>query len=111
VLLRLGAEGRLVQIDRRALDFGRRGPLRRVLVALARARLEGAALSPGQVLEAGWPGERMLPESGAARVYMAVRRLRELGLEGTLLTSDAGYFLAPHCRVELALPEGGSQFG
>lgn len=100
VVLRIENEGRLIRLDQKTLDFGRRGPLRRVLLTLGRARRRGVTLSAAQLLEAGWPGERMMPSSGAARVYMAVRRLRELGLEGTLLTLEEGYTLAPHCRVE-----------
>lgn len=103
VVLRLDPEGRQVRLDGRTLDFARRGPLRRVLLGLARARIAGETLTVSQLLDAGWPGERMLPGSGAARVYMAVRRLRELGLEGILLTTDEGYALAPHCRVELEM--------
>ena len=31
-------------------------------------------------MEAGWPGEPVLPDSGANRVYVAVATLRKLGL-------------------------------
>jgi hypothetical protein len=72
-----------------------------VLLALVVTRLArpGEALSAAEVLAEGWPGERMFPESGAARVYMAVRRLRALGLEATLRTSDEGYMLDPRADI------------
>jgi predicted ATPase len=99
--LRVSRDGRAMRLGGAPQDLSRRGPLRRVLVALVRARLEraGEALRAAEVLAAGWPGERMFPESGAARVYMAVRRLRALGLEATLRTSDAGYMLDPRADV------------
>ncbi len=101
--LRLSRDGRTLELDGRSLDFSRRGPLRRVLLALVTARLEapGRALTALEVQAAGWPGEKMLPESGAARVYMAVRRLRALGLEAVLLTRDEGYALDPALECEV----------
>ena len=96
-VLRLTRDGRTLHRDGAALDLTRRGPLRRVLLALFEARLArpGAPLDTHAVLAAGWPGERMFPESGAARVYMAVRRLRVLGLDASLVTVDGGYALDP----------------
>jgi hypothetical protein len=100
--LRLTRDGRMIELDARRLDFSRWGPLRRVLLALVAARLDapGAALDAHAVREAGWPGERMLPESASARVYMAILRLRELGFEGVLETRDDGYALDPLLVVE-----------
>jgi len=98
--LSMGAQARVVHLDGVALDFSRRGPLRRVLLALVAAR--GRGLGVAELLAAGWPGERPSPRSGQARVYMAVRRLRSLGLDGVLLTHDDGYHLATHLEVEVS---------
>ncbi len=89
----LSRDGRWLGVAARTFDLTRRGPLRRVLVALAelRERSPTQALSVADLQAAGWPGEKMHRDSGAARVYMAVRRLRMLGLESALRTSDAGY--------------------
>lgn len=99
--LRVSRDGNVMRLGAAPQDLSRRGPLRRVLVALVAARLDrpGEALTAAEVLAAGWPGERMFPESGAARVYMAVRRLRTLGLEATLRTSDQGYMLDPRADI------------
>ncbi len=99
--LRVSRDGRRVQVGAEHFDFSRRGPLRRVLLALVEARLRsaGRALSAGEVQEAGWPGEKMFAESAAARVYMAIRRLRELGLGAALRTVDAGYLLDANVDV------------
>ncbi|MDB5217927.1 MAG: serine/threonine-protein kinase transcriptional regulatory protein, partial [Myxococcaceae bacterium] len=93
--LRASRDGRTLELGDRRIDLSRRGPLRRLLIALVDRRLRdpGSALTVGDMLAAGWPGEKMRSESGAARVYMAIRRLRVLGLEPVLHTSDEGYAL------------------
>jgi tetratricopeptide (TPR) repeat protein len=100
--LQLTRDGAVVHFGSRAFDFSRRGPLRRVLTALAANHVAnpGKALTAADIQEAGWPGERMFPDSAAARVYMAIRRLRELGLESVLVTTDEGYRLAPQLGVQ-----------
>jgi predicted ATPase len=101
--LLVAADARSFTLAGRTVDLSRRGALRRVLAALLRARHErpGEALDVHAVLLAGWPGERMHPDSGAARVYMAIRRLRSLGLESAIQTRDDGYLLDPAFPVRL----------
>jgi predicted ATPase len=96
-------DGRAFTIASRRVDLTRRGALRRILAALAEARLArpGTGLPVREIVRLGWPGEKMSPESATARVYMAVRTLRSLGLEGVLLTRDDGYLLDPAARVEV----------
>lgn len=100
-LLRVDAT-RAILPDGRQLDLARRGPLKRVLHALVRQHSlnPGAVLPPAQLVEAGWPGERMLHESGLARVYMAIRRLRAMGFETLIRTRDGGYHLDEHVDVQ-----------
>ncbi len=83
------------------VDFSRRGPLRKIIVALAEARegAPGAGLSPDDVLEAGWPGDVVTADAGAARVYSAIRTLRTNGLEDVLLTQDDGYLIDPDVSI------------
>jgi len=80
----------------------RRRSLRLVLRRLLEERLirPGSALSVDDLLEAGWPGERVLPHAGAARVYVAVSTLRKLGLREFLVSRDDGYLLDPDSRTE-----------
>ncbi len=77
------------------VDLVRYGPVRRLLDRLVDERLArpGSALTAEQLIEAGWPGERMRHSAGLLRVYSAVRRLRRLGLEPLLVTRDDGYLL------------------
>ena len=75
----------------------RRVPLARILDRLAAERLErpGAALGWDALLEAAWPGERVIATAGAHRVRVAVSTLRKLGLREALRTSGDGYLLDP----------------
>jgi hypothetical protein len=56
-------------------------------------------MSVVEIRAAGWPDEKMLHESATARVYMAVRRLRALGLDAILRTSEEGYALDESVKV------------
>jgi predicted ATPase len=99
----LARDARWFAVDGGArVDLGRRGALRRILLRLAELRLSspGVALPLAAVSAAGWPGERMLGESAADRVYTTVQRLRRLGLEEVLLTRDDGYLLDPRVAAE-----------
>lgn len=74
---------------------------RRIVLALV-AQREAAPSVPltiWDLLEAGWPGERPLAEAGANRVYVALTRLRALGLRDVVERFEDGYRIAP--RTEL----------
>jgi tetratricopeptide (TPR) repeat protein len=82
-------------------DLARHGPVRRILWALAVLRRDkpGAAMSTLDMIEAGWPGEKMQHEAATLRVYTTIRRLRGLGLGDALVTRDEGYLLDPEVAV------------
>ncbi|MGE3628645.1 MAG: AAA family ATPase [Sandaracinaceae bacterium] len=83
------------------VDLTRRRALRGVLRALVdhRRTAPGSPMTVDDVLESGWPGERMSPDSGARRVYVTINRLRKLGLGDLLLTTGEGYMHAPDVTV------------
>lgn len=103
--------GEWAVIGDRFIDLRRRGPLRKLLLALAEHRCAPSparGLSALSLVEAGWPGERPLGDSGLARVYMAIRRLRALGLGELLQTNDEGYGLDTNVTirwVEVTAPQ------
>lgn len=99
--LEVAASGRAFKLGRKTVDFTRRRALRGIFEALVRQRRThpGRPLGVDAVLEAGWPGERMSPESGARRVYVTINRMRKLGLEGVLLTMGDGYMLDPQIPI------------
>jgi len=80
-----------------AIDLSRKGPARRVLARLLDERVDapGTSVSAGELIEAGWPGERILPDAARARLYAVVRDLRKHGLESLIQTVDGGYRLDP----------------
>lgn len=59
----------------------------------------GTPLDVYDAFDVGWPGESATAETAAERVYWVIGTLRKLGLDGVLLTSDAGYYLAPGADV------------
>ena len=86
------------------LDLSRRRSAWAVLMCLVDARLErpGDAVPLDDLLAAGWPGERILPEAARARVYVMVSSLRKLGLREWLLKREDGYLLG----IDLEPDEG-----
>lgn len=73
---------------------------RKTLQTLLRTLLQASqgasprALSVEALLAAGWPGERVLPQAGASRVYVAMTTLRRLGLRELIDRGLDGYRLA-----------------
>lgn len=97
----LGPEARWLELgDGERLDFSRRGPMRRLVLALVESHGDsGASLSTYELLEEGWPEQNLSPDSGVNRVYTAISRLRDLGFDEYLETDDEGYFLAPDLDI------------
>lgn len=83
------------------VDLARRKPLRLALLLLADrwTLARGRGVSWSEVLEVGWPGERVDVEPGFSRVRNALSQLRKLGLRDILKTQDDGYLLDPSCPV------------
>ncbi|MEZ0310586.1 MAG: hypothetical protein ACAI38_02370 [Myxococcota bacterium] len=86
------------------VSLQRRGPLRLLFKALIERhqRAAGSATTLNELFAAGWPGQRTTPESGAARVYVALATLRRLGLRPLLQTRDDGYLIEPSVVVEVS---------
>jgi tetratricopeptide (TPR) repeat protein len=100
-LLCVTRNGSRFVLGRNEVDLRTRKALPLVLVALVQRRLEepGAALPVDELFRLAWPNEKALPHSAAARVYMAVRALRALGLRDALVTNTRGYFIDANVEV------------
>lgn len=72
-------------------------PLRGLLQRLARGRVESPAewVPIDELLEAGWPGERMGAVAALNRLYVALSTLRKKGLRPYLEKGPGGYALTP----------------
>ncbi|MCB9649884.1 MAG: AAA family ATPase [Deltaproteobacteria bacterium] len=104
--VRVAADARWFEpAGRPRVSLARRPPLRRVLARLIRQHLEapGRGLDWEALLEAGWPGERVMPGAGARRVYVAIATLRKMGLGSGISRADEGYTLD---QRSLVLAEG-----
>ncbi|MDQ3033510.1 MAG: hypothetical protein M3Y87_13910 [Myxococcota bacterium] len=86
--------------ERRKLGRANQHVLRALL--LAHRHQPGREMDVWQLLEAGWPGEEPLPEAGANRVYVAIGRLRSLGLRQVIERSGSGYRIAPTAALRVA---------
>lgn len=75
----------------------------RMLRYLARYHAEqpGIRVPYAELVEAGWPGEKMLRKSASIRLRNAVARMRSAGLRDILLTSNGGYLLDPSRGVKI----------
>ncbi|HMJ12797.1 MAG TPA: hypothetical protein VK524_15350 [Polyangiaceae bacterium] len=83
--------------------LGSRRALRRILSALIERHRSspGQAIAVTELVEAGWPGESVIPEAAANRVYVALSSLRKLGLDAAIERCDGGWRLTPSMRVRV----------
>ncbi len=83
-------------------DISRRQALRKILVYLAEQQksTEQVSVSVHDVIEAGWPDEKILHDAALARVYTTMNRMRAMGLDEIIITLDDGYAFAPDIVVE-----------
>lgn len=77
---------------------------RRIVTALAELhrRSPGAVLTMQELLEAGWPGERPIPEAGANRVYVALTQLRRMGMRDLIERCESGYRFVPDAQIQFS---------
>ncbi len=97
IAVAVASDGATFRTGDTVVHLGSRPQLRRVLAALARAK--GTTLSPDELRAEAWPGERTLRPAALNRLYVTVRRLRELGLATAIESVDGGYRLVPSTEV------------
>jgi hypothetical protein len=102
VVLILGWQGRwFVPPTGAPARLERYGPAKRILRALAEAHhaRPGTPLSWRDLFAEGWPAQRAQAHAARNRVYVAVARLRSMGLRGVLVSSEGGYLLSTAASV------------
>jgi tetratricopeptide (TPR) repeat protein len=106
--LLVGPEGAWARVPgKERVDIARYAASARILEGLAR-RAESA---PGEscdadtLIEAGWPGEQILPDAAKNRLGVALARLRKLGLREQIQTTKDGWRLDPDWSVVLLRSE------
>jgi len=99
-VLALSADARIVVLpDGTEHDFSRRGPLRLIALELAKRSQLDEVMTVDDVIEAGWPGEVILPDAARLRVYTTIKRMRNIGFSDLIETTDEGYRLSPGLNV------------
>ncbi len=83
------------------MDLARRPVLKRILLKLA-TMPRGLPCTIAELVEAGWPGEKMSAGAARNRLHVSLNRLRTLGLDHALLTDAGGYLLDPALTVRCA---------
>lgn len=102
--LRVGRDGTwFAADDEPPVDLRTRFALSRVLRALVTSRMASpdATVSVDALVAAGWPGEKLLADSGANRVYVAIATLRRQGLRDVIERREGGYRIAVDVMTEL----------
>ena len=81
--------------------------LGRLLQALVLAHVEspGADVPNEDLMARCWPGERFRSDVGLRRIRESVRRLRRMGLDRLVLTTEGGYLLDPKASVSFVESE------
>lgn len=103
-VFRFARDGKAFQVPGgEPVDMSRKEVLARMLAVFveARQRWPGRALPVPELIMRCWPGEKMKPQAGSNRVYVALATLRKLGLRDVLLRDDGGYLLDPDVPVVL----------
>jgi hypothetical protein len=83
-------------------DLARHGAMWRVLLALAEGGAGGEGLDVDALVARAWPGERILRDAAANRLYVALSGLRARGLKAWIVRRDDRYAFDPALRVRVA---------
>jgi tetratricopeptide (TPR) repeat protein len=88
------------------VDCRRRPVLRRLVVALARHRLErpGRPIPAQELFAAGWPDQHIREASAKNRLKVAISTLRKMGFGPALIGDRSGYRVDPRLSVRLTSP-------
>jgi hypothetical protein len=96
--LTITEDGRWFRAGSEWHDLRRRGPMRLMIRALADGR-SGEPIDAISLFEASWPDDEFDAVNSVNRVYATLHRLRGLGLEDFIVTTDDGYQLADDVEV------------
>lgn len=101
--LRVAESGSWFRTGERRVPCAQRPVMRRILLALVQARLKtpGRSLGRDELLRHGWESERMLESSARRRLEVMISRIRALGIDDALETTDDGYRIREGCLVFL----------
>ena len=67
-------------------------------------RAPGAVLTLADLSRIGWPGERLISEAKANRVYVALTQLRQMGMRDIFEHHNGGYRFVQHAVIRCPSP-------
>jgi tetratricopeptide (TPR) repeat protein len=99
-----GWQASWVSHDGERIELQSRGPLRRLVWALALRRIvePGVPADVPSLVAAAWPEENVRPASAVHRLHVALSTLRRLGLRDAIESIDGGYRITPTRTVGLS---------
>lgn len=86
------------------VELERKHTARRLLASLIAQHLDSPALaiSFDALFAQGWPGQSAIKQSAARnRLRVSINRLRAMGLDAFIITTDDGYMLDPALHIEV----------
>jgi len=97
-------------LDAETIGCERRPVLRRLLVELARQRVEhpGRPIPGPELFAAGWPDQRITPASAKNRLKVAISTLRKMGFGAAIVGDRSGYRIDPRVSVRIVEASLGS---
>jgi tetratricopeptide (TPR) repeat protein len=83
------------------VDMSKRPTPMRLLLALTKHHTDnpGEPMSADALCEQVWPGERILPDAAANRLYVTIAGLRKEGLRETIHNIEGGYILTQNLHL------------
>lgn len=87
----------------KSVFLGRTRVMRRLVATLVRRRMEapGQPMTTAELFRSAWPDESVRPSSAQSRVFMALSRLRALGMAGIIVHTGAGYLIPENVDVQV----------
>ncbi len=101
--LQVSRSGAWFAVGESRVDLARRKAVSNLLRHLVELHTQGdgAAATTETLVKIGWPGQKLVEDSGEHRVRVAIWTLRRLGLSSFLVTSAGGYRLRPGLKVHI----------
>jgi hypothetical protein len=92
---------RTIRLGEVEADLGRHPSLWSLLQVLVRERMArpGECISTRRLITIQWPNGTVRWRSGRSRIYMAISKLRRMGLGPILEKRAEGYRICPECQV------------
>src|SRR5512140_3644770 len=89
----------------KVVHLGRTRVTRRIVATLVRRHVDapGQPITTEELFRAAWPDENVRYTSMQSRVFMALSRLRALGLAGIIVHTGVGYLIPQQVQVHIVV--------